>query len=85
MHNIFRGGIDQTQNKNKEDICSGRDPVRVHEPKPRLQEDSGHREDRGEAEALLGEEEAVRVGLHGPERQRKVGDPEKDARPPERG
>jgi len=85
VHDVFSRRKDHAQDNNEEEIRERRDPIRVNEPESDLQEHSCHGEDRGETKARLGEEEAIPVGLHGPERQGKVGDPEEYARLPEHG
>ena len=85
MHDVVGAGKDDAQDDDEDNVCGGGDPVRVDEPQTRLQQHAGHSEDERQPKARLGEEQPVPVGLHRPERERQVGDPEEDARAPERG
>lgn len=85
VHNVVSRRKDQAQYNDEEDVRDRCDPVCVDQPESHLQEDACHGEDHRQAEARLGKEEAVPIGIHGPERKRKIGYPEEDTCAPERG
>ena len=85
MHDVVGAGKDDAQDNDKNNVGGGGDPVHIDDPQTRLQQDTRHSKDERQPKARLGKEEPVPVGLHRPERERQVGDPEEDARTPKRG
>ena len=84
VHDVLCRCEDHAQSNDVGDVGKRSQPGDVEEPQANLKQDACHREDHCKAEAWLGEEETVPVGLHGKHRERQVGHPEDDSRTTER-
>lgn len=68
----MRGGEDDTQHDEERQVRQRGQPLLVEHPQAELQENADDGEGEREAEAQLGQEESISVGLHRQHRERQI-------------
>ena len=80
MHDILCSRKGYPQNHKVDNIGGRSQPRLTKDPQADLQQHTNDRKIQSKAEPRLSEKQTIPIGLHGPQRERQVGQPEDNSR-----